>query len=331
MNYCVVTTINKPTKAIEKLNEIFGDKLIVVGDEKTPADWNYKNTTYIPCLPQQEKKWFEGYDPRNHYARKNLGYLEAIRNKAELIYDTDDDNIPNENWTIRNIEVQAFESLSKGWYNVYRNFTDEFMWARGFSLRELNSDALCWTDKGKNNSSIQQGLANGEPDVDAIFRLVFNKKINFTQQQSVYLMPDTWCPFNSQSTWWFPKAYPLMYLPVYATFRMTDIWRSFIAQKCLWELGEGVTFHSPSEVFQDRNEHDLLKDFEDEIKGYLRNDEIVEILSALNLKKGEENICNNMLTCYQAIVDKNILPEMEIRSLKSWIKEYERIITRNME
>jgi len=32
----------------------------------------------------------------------------------------------------------------------------------------------------------------------------------------------------------------LMYLPIKASFRMTDIYRSFVAQRCLWELGEGV-------------------------------------------------------------------------------------------
>jgi hypothetical protein len=82
---------------------------------------------------------------------------------------------------------------------------------------------------------------------------------------------NSWCPFNSQSTWFFKKAFPLMYLPCSCKHsECTDIWRSFIGQRCLWEIGEGVTFHSPSEVYQDRNEHDLLKDFEDEIPGYLQ-------------------------------------------------------------
>jgi hypothetical protein len=32
--------------------------------------------------------------PLNHYARKNLGYLIAIKSGAEIIIETDDDNIP---------------------------------------------------------------------------------------------------------------------------------------------------------------------------------------------------------------------------------------------
>ncbi len=58
---------------------------------------------------------------------------------------------------------------------------------------------------------------------------------------------------------------------------MTDIWRRFIAKRCLWELGSGVVSYAP-EVLQDRNEHNLMRDFVDEIPGFSRNHEFVEIL-----------------------------------------------------
>ena len=328
-NYCIITTINKPTKAIESLHSVFGSNLIVVGDKKTPDDWEYKDVRYFSVYSNIGIDLDTRFHaPFNHYARKNLGYLLAIKNKASLIYDTDDDNIPNDIFKIRTEQVEANISHGEGWFNVYDLVSEEYIWPRGFSLNHLDDYPSVGAKKFR-TSSIQQGLADGEPDVDAIWRFVLKKEHNFSINKSIYVQPKAWCPFNSQSTWWFPKAYPLMYLPIYATFRMCDIWRSFIAQRCLWEIGEGVTFHSPSEVFQDRNKHDLLKDFADEVSGYLNNDTIVEILSNLKLKSGIENICENLLTCYQAIVDKNILPEMEIRSVKAWIKDYE-IASRNM-
>ena len=100
-------------------------------------------------------------------------------------------------------------------------------------------------------------------------------------------MPDVWCPFNSQTTWWFPAACPLMYLPSFCTFRMTGIWRSFVAQRCLWAMGSALTFHQ-AEVIQQRNVHNLLKDFEDEVPGYLRNESICEIRENVKLKPGRE-------------------------------------------
>ena len=87
-NYCVITTINKPTKAVETLYEKFGERLIVIGDEKTPANLRYQKTCYAG-------KVLEVYAPFNSYARKNAGYMMAIAQKADSIYATDDDNIPN--------------------------------------------------------------------------------------------------------------------------------------------------------------------------------------------------------------------------------------------
>lgn len=111
------------------------------------------------------------------------------------------------------------------------------------------------------------------------------------------MMPDVWCPFNSQTTWWFPAACPLMYLPSFCTFRMTGIWRSFVAQRCLWAMGSALTFHQ-AEVIQQRNVHNLLKDFEDEVPGYLRNESICEILENVKLKPGREAVGGNLLRCY---------------------------------
>lgn len=315
---CVITTINPPTKAIERFHELFGSDLIVVGDKKTPADWSYKNTSYIPRNGSSEYALF------NHYSAKNIGYMEAIKRKAPFIYDTDDDNAPNENWNIRSIEVEAHEGLFNKWFNVYDLLSTSRIWPRGFPLNHTKVRP----DAGSINkfvSPIQQGLANGNPDVDAIWRLTIQKGEHyFYDQMSIYLGRGIWCPFNSQSTWWFPVAYPLLYLPLYATFRMTDIWRSFVAQRCLWELDMGVAFHSPAEVYQERNEHDLMKDFEDEIPGYLNNERIVNILSKLELQKGEENIAKNMLSCYTELIHAGVFPRDEYYSLSAWLHDYEK-------
>jgi hypothetical protein len=261
----------------------------------------------------------------NHYSRKNIGYIEAMRQGATMIYDTDDDNIPNDNWILRDREVLVNSSVGQGWYNAYSLFCSNFIWPRGFSLRNLTKIPEIGNLVNV-ESSIQQGLSDGEPDVDAIWRLVFQKHNTFDKKLSIYVQPGAWCPFNSQTTWWFPKAYPLMYLPLYSTFRMTDIWRSFVAQRCLWEIGEGVTFHSPSEVYQDRNEHDYLKDFEDEVPGYLNNDLIISALSSLELKKGEDNICENLFDCYKTLVEKGFLPTDELDSVQSWIADYKKTL-----
>lgn len=324
MQHCVITTINRPTRAVKDFSSIYGERLIIVGDKKTPNDWNCTNAVFIPW-DQECDFALSKLIPHNHYARKNIGYLMAIKKGATSIYDTDDDNIPNGNWVKRSKRVIANRSTTNGWVNAYRYFTNDNIWPRGFPLNNIYLNARFDRVEESIESPIQQGLADKSPDVDAIWRLIANRDADFNKKRSVYLGEGSWCPFNSQSTWWFPEAYPLMYLPISATFRMTDIWRSFVAQRCLWELGQGVTFHSPSEVFQDRNEHDLMKDFEYEIPGYLNNNAIADSLSSLTLKKGNEYVCENMLTCYDALVGKNILNKVEMESVKQWVQDYEYI------
>jgi hypothetical protein len=44
-----------------------------------------------------------------------------------------------------------------------------------------------------------------------------------------------------------------------------DIWRSYWAQRLLWEMGSSVMFVSGT-VDQVRNAHDYVKDFQDEMQ-----------------------------------------------------------------
>ena len=312
----VLTTINFPTETVKKLSEVMS--IIVVPDEKTPKDWEYKNAE---CL---DRCLCNGLElPRNHYSRKNIGYLEAIKNKASVIYDVDDDSTPNVNFQFRQQHCNAFEIHKPGWCNIYTFFTNDKVWPRGLPLQEVNHrKAYMLPDATVVNSPIQQGLVDDDPDVDAIWRLTNNTQIKFKIRRSVYLSPGVWCPFNSQSTHWFPEAYPLMYLPVNAPFRMCDIWRSFVAQRCLWEKGMGVTFHSPAEVYQDRNPHNLMHDFQDEMLGYLYNDKIVQKLT--DLKLGSD-IFENMFLCYKEFIKMTLLPESELITLSQWIKEVKKV------
>jgi hypothetical protein len=266
--------------------------------------------------------------PTGHYARKNIGYLSAIAHQAECIYETDDDNAPSPAWRPREEMVGARMVEQNGWVNVYRFFTEDRIWPRGFPLDGL---ANSFAETIKIDSSdefvrapIQQGLANNSPDVDAIWRLILDKPFDFNDGPSIALPPGACCPFNSQSTWWFPVAYPLMYLPSYCSFRMTDIWRGFIAQRCLWELDCGLVFHG-AEVIQERNEHNLMRDFADEIPGYTRNRELVNILEGLRLAGGAGAIPANMMTCYQVLVEARFFDAKEMGLLATWLTDLERL------
>jgi hypothetical protein len=156
--------------------------------------------------------------------------------------------------------------------------------------------------------------------VDAIYRMVLPLPINFLPDRQVALGDGAWSPFNSQNTVWFPKAYPLLYLPSYCSFRMTDIWRSFVAQRIAWENGWSILYSSP-DVVQERNEHSLIKDFTDEVPGYLNNRTIGEKLAGLKLAAGVENIGENLIRCYEELVRISVVGAEEIPLVKAWAED----------
>jgi hypothetical protein len=328
--HAVITTIQSPTESVRGLSVRLaghGGLMLIVGDKKGPPSYDLPGTEFLSLASQLETPFaLARLLPTGHYTRKNVGYLIAMARGASCIYETDDDNAPLPEWRPRDRDVPVRRVTQSGWVNVYRCFSSERVWPRGFPLDALVESFSRMPALGGAPESarapIQQGLANRSPDVDAIWRLVLDSPFDFDDGPSVLLPPGAWCPFNSQSTWWWPEAYPLLYLPSNCSFRMTDIWRGFVAQRCLWELGLGLVFHAP-EVFQERNPHDLMRDFHDEIPGYLRNRELAKVLEGLSLMGGAGNVGRNLRTCYEALVAREFFPRAELDLLDAWLADCE--------
>ena len=294
---------------------------IVIGDTKSPKEFSLHGCDFYSIDRQKSLNWkIAKALPVKHYARKNLGYLIAMYKGAEIIIETDDDNFPFQNfWKERKREVNAYRLVNKDWVNVYKYFTENHIWPRGFALDKIMNALPSTCDVVQVICSIQQGLADNNPDVDAFYRLTLPLPIKFKQHENIALGVNTWCPFNSQNTTWFKEAFPLLYLPSYCNFRMTDIWRSFVAQRIAWTYHWNILFHD-STVWQERNDHNLMNDFRDEIVGYLNNGEIVAELNRLKLKEGAESIFDNLIKCYQLLIDMNLVGNSELTLVELWIE-----------
>ncbi len=330
--YGIITTIQPPTRAVLQLARAlgrWGGQLLLVGDRKGPRNSVLPHTRLLTFSDQLAMPLrLPSLLPADHYVRKNLGYLVAISHRAPVLFETDDDNAPLPEWRPRSRDVQAISVASGRWCNVYRHFSDLLIWPRGLPLSETRSAPRVPSGRAARlrqvTSPIQQGLADGNPDVDAVWRMLVGQDVRFARKPSLALKRGVWCPFNSQCTWWWPEAYPLLYLPSCCTFRMTDIWRSFVAQRCLWELGACVAFHAP-EVFQSRNRHDLLRDFEDEVPGYLTNGKILDTLQPLRLKPGPRYVRENLWLCYEQLVQAGVFPKKELRLLRAWLADLDAV------
>lgn len=292
----------------------------------------------------------DSWGPREERLKTEEGKLKAVCSRA-----TDVEKAPTGGPKAFPSSVSGFQSApSPNWINVYRFFTDDVqIWPRGLPLNEIRrlqtADCRPKTKDGRRKTEdggrealggdleisgfqdfsvlnfplrapIQQGLVNGSPDVDAVWRLTQDRPFDFADRASVWLAPGQWCPFNTQSTWWWPVAYPLLYIPSYCSFRMCDIWKSFVAQRCLWAMDLGVVFHAP-EVVQDRNEHNLMKDFADEVPGYLQNDRIAEVLEGVHLSSGADAVGDNLRRCYEALIAEGIFPQKEAGLVEAWLMD----------
>ncbi len=323
----VVTSISAPNTALRELAsqcKTRGLSFYVIGDVPSPSDFSIDGCEFY-SLERQEKTGLRiaALLPKRHYARKNIGYLLAMQAKAGMLLETDDDNIPTSQFWASREPRQIVRTVSgSGWSNVYAYFSEANIWPRGLPLDAIHKplpafDAL---PEIESDCPIQQGLADGNPDVDAIYRLVLPLPISFRADRRVALGTGAWCPFNSQNTAWYPKAYPLLYLPSYCSFRMTDIWRSFVAQRISWENGWDILFKSP-DVYQERNEHSLMRDFADEVPGYLNNRLIADQLAVLPLRAGTKNIGENLILCYETLVRLGVVGLEEIPLVKAWVED----------
>jgi hypothetical protein len=327
----VVTSIAPPNAVLGALARgcaEHGFEFIVIGDEKSPADFSLEGCRFYGLAEQRETGLrFAGACPTRHYARKNIGYLLALREGASVIVETDDDNFPGaEFWTERRRRQRVRAIAGAGWLNVYRYFTDANIWPRGLPLDRILADVPPYESlaEAEADCPVQQGLADENPDVDAIYRLALPLPQSFRKDRRVALGRNAWSPFNSQNTTWWRDAFPLLYLPAHCSFRMTDIWRSFVAQRILWANDWAVLYHEPT-VRQERNEHNLMRDFRDEVPGYLNNTAIAEALDKLSLEPGADKLTENLRVCYEQLVRMELVGREELDLIEAWAADLREI------
>jgi hypothetical protein len=323
----VITTINPVTPAVALFETQADWKMVLVGDRKSPPIADTERLTFLSMATQLELGMALGSaSPVNHYARKNIGYLHAIGQGAQVIYDTDDDNIPYEHWQLpSHFNCDTLAGSPSGFVNIYRHFTAEHIWPRGFPLDEILDSRMTYTLDCPVEIGVWQGLADADPDVDAIWRLTLNKDITFNNSAPVGIRAGNYCPFNSQNTFWRQAVFPLLYLPTTVRFRFTDILRGYIAQRLMRENALYLGFMAAS-VRQERNPHDYLEDFKDETDCYLHIKPIVRLLDSLALS-GEYH--QDLRTTYHALSQEGFVAASEMTTLEAWLNDLTSIAGHN--
>lgn len=324
----IITTINPTTETIKKHMNNKDYDVIIVGDKKTPNCYKNENCIYLD-IEAQEKLFpkLSKLIPYNHYGRKNLGYLFAIQRKYEIIYETDDDNIPFDNFdNVLNFNdtVNTVQENDSEWINIFKYFTNnDWIWPRGYPLSLIKKHPIpnFTFENSKKNVCIINGLVENDPDVDALFRLICNHEVTWNKNKKIIISNKNMCVFNTQNTFWIDRTMFIgLLLPCSVAFRYCDILKGIIANMLLRVNDKNMAYTSPN-VTQLRNEHDIMSDFKSEYSMYITNEKIIPII-----QNGVENLKNNkqiLYKIYQNLFNNNIITQLDLDICQEWLTYFE--------
>ena len=307
--WAVVTTINSPTIGVRSVATLKDWCMVIVGDTKTRLDYmqvaNFSQNTRVVFLSADQQKknrnQFVNMLPFRSFARKNVGFIFAIQHGAHIIYDFDDDNVIKDGsfpfGRVNDDDHSQFLLLRRANHNndngsfsfnplPHMNPSVENIWPRGFPLNDVLHQPpvgdFGFVSIKLSSLGVVQAVCDGDPDFDAIYRLTRKLPVTFEsnpKMMSRLLVPTgKYAPYNAQATVHMYKAFWGLFLPFTVPGRVTDIWRSFIAQHFFHELGLVLIYEGPL-VKHERSPHDYLADFQSELDLYLKIPKLLEFLS----------------------------------------------------
>ncbi len=284
-----------------------------------------------------EKQKTLGYNlvdlmPWNNYGRKAVGHLYAIHHGAKYIYETDDDNHPSDgkfHFHLTYKDSYNVYATNRSVVNAYEFLGQSTIWPRGYPLDAVADPPEYHVMKcEKPKPLVQQGVVDGDPDIDAIYRLTRKDKgvrldVQFDRAQDVVVLPKgTMCPYNAQNTLYVYDAFWTLLLPGTVNMRITDIWRSYFMQRMLWEIGGHLSFFPPS-AYQYRSAHNYLKDFIDEKMLYHDSGKVVDFL--LGWKATHEDLFDNIMDLTIKCAHMGFIGPADIHLTEAWLQDLVRI------
>ena len=273
--YIVTTTINEPTIATKKFCKIAKEKdfiFVIVGDTKTPHESYIKlendHVIYLPPSKQEELyKELSDTIGWKSIQRRNIGFVYAYDQGADIVATVDDDNIPYSNWgddivVGKEIEIDVYSHKISNVFDPISPTNHNDLWHRGYPIELVpNKNEIEYKGKEIRKVLIQADFWDGDPDIDALCRLSKMPVCKFNDFQP--FGSNQISPFNSQNTFLSREV-----LPFYAVLphagRMDDIWGGYIVQNY---FPQSVVYNKAT-VYQDRNEQDLVTNLENEVIGY---------------------------------------------------------------
>jgi hypothetical protein len=328
--HIVLTTVNVPTVVRDLIrnaaqhSRLGETKVWIVGDLKTPravaalvreCNADGLETVFLDVDAQTQLKQLVGpfYDrlPFNNECRRNLGYLEALRDGCKVVVALDDDNFPlagdyigghlrtGSHWNGPLAhEVTGFHNVCES----LRFSSARDVYPRGFPfrLRSTKNSPRQGIAPPTAKIGVTAGLWLKDPDIDATTWLNGGiTALEFNGPEVTVLGQDTWTPLNTQNTsvtrelipafLCIPMGWPV---PGGSIQRYGDIWGGYFLQALLQGTEFHVAYGKPL-VEQRRNPHDYLDDLRGEYWGLLLTDWLLQRLRT-EFRPSSAGVCTRL-------------------------------------
>lgn len=339
----VTTTINNPTflegyieNAKRHGHDLANLTFLVVGDLKTPLsvqdyceELSAEHGVEVRYLGVEDQiDWLDSHNltdlkeylPHNSIQRRNIGYLQACENGADIIVSLDDDNLARDHDIVGDFatvgeEQEVLEvTTPNNWYNSasmleYENENSREIYHRGFPYSRRDEEQEYSFERASRNVMIRAGLWFDVPDIDVITHLERGPRATELRSEFknelVALGKNTYSPVNTQNTAFHTDLMPLIHtIPMGDTVegmeisRFDDIWLGYFAEKILHSMDGTVAYGTPIST-HDRNTHNLKEELEHEAIGIRLNETLVTALTNMDEVSGV-----TYYECYRDLISK---------------------------
>ncbi len=313
--------------------------MFVAGDHKTPKEaYDFCNAlpNCVAFSPEiQNESGFVVNDMLgwNTVARRNIATLCALKWDADIIVLWDDDNAP-----MSSDYFDTFEMLLTGPFSGLRvsGFSNWFdpgslllppAQQRGFPF---DKPALWRVDSVVGAKiGIASGAILGDPDLDAITRMT-NRHAPINVQSASELLRSgvavdfrTWTITNSQNTAFARELAPA-FLMCPQLGRHDDIFSSLIAQRVARERGL-LVHHGQPFCYQQRNQHNTMRDFQMEALGMQHVSEFGAWLEHVHLVDGD-SVLGHVQTIYGQMKELAWMPAGVSELGLAWVQDCEKVL-----
>jgi hypothetical protein len=265
--WIVTTTINPVTDAIKKYDAMPDWNLLVIGDRKTPSDyqlargvylsWDYQRTNY-PGL-------CDLVGPDNTQRGRMIAFIEAYRHGAELVATIDDDCDPYPGWpgpiyVGKTLKADCFQCdqivfdplTTAGYAHLARGYPPQ--------LKPMP----CEIKPRPISPLVQENFWDGEADYDACWRIHGSTFEKCKAKKPFW--SDAFSPINTQNLIIHGSVLKDHCGEIPFVGHASDIWAGYLFQA----YHPNSTLYCPSNVkhWQERTLESVLKDLDEELYSY---------------------------------------------------------------